>query len=115
MIKKSTITALVPLVETTLYTVPSGKGSELVMLWLSNPDTNNKGLTLKAYNSSTDSSVTILEDYTVNSKDFVQIGGTENSYIVMAEGDKILATGASNSAFTIVCSFKEHNNIIQGG
>jgi len=115
MIKKSTLTSLTPLVETAVYTVPQGKKSELVMIWISNPSANNRKITLKAYNSSADMSISILEDFAIALHELKQIGGTENTFVMMEEGDKILATGSTGSTFSVVCAVKEYNDIIQGG
>ena len=115
MIKKSSVSIISDSELTTVYTVPNGKTCELVMVWITNPDTTNKTLRLDFYDKSLDTSVTILEDYQVNQKDFVQIGGTENSFVVMKEGDKLMAQGSHNSNFRLILAMKEHNSIIQGG
>lgn len=113
MIKRSSVTEVSSTEMTTLYTVPEGVRTELVMLWITNPDTVNKNFHLEFYNSSSDTTIVLLDDYKVNQKDFVQIGGLENTFVIMNEGDKLKATGSSNSNFKVVLSFKEHNNIVQ--
>lgn len=115
MIKKSAVAVISDSEFTTVYTVPNGKSCELVMIWITNPDSTNKTLELDFYDKSNDVQIHLLEDYVVNQKDFVQIGGTENSFVIMQEGDKLLAKGSNNSNFRIVASMKEHNVMIQGG
>lgn len=115
MIKKSVIKEISDSEYTTVYEVPRGKKSELVMLWITNPDSNNASLELGFYNSSEDTTITILDDYTVNQKDFIQIGGLENTFVILEEFDSLVAKGSSNSTFKIVAAMKEYNSIIQGG
>lgn len=117
MIKKSSVTEIGVGSEntTTIYTVPNGKSAEVVMIWITNPDTTNKNLHLEFYNASADATVTLLDDFQVNQKDFIQIGGMANTFVIMKENDKLQAYGSSNSNFKIVASYIEHNDIIQGG
>lgn len=115
MIKKSVIKEISDSEFTTVYTVPRGKKTELVMLWVTNPDSTNKTLEFGFYNSSEDDTVIILDDYTVNQKDFIQIGGLENTFVILEEFDSLVAKGSNNSNFKIIAAMKEYNSIIQGG
>ncbi len=115
MIKKSVVGIISDSEMTTVYTVPNGKTCELVMLWITNPDSTNKTIEVEFYNKSDDATVTILDDFRVDQKDFIQIGGTENSFVIMSEGDKLRAQGSNNSNFKLIAALKEHNSIVQGG
>ena len=115
MIKKSVLKEISDSSLTTIYTVPTGKATELCMVWVTNPDSGNKDFHLEVYSKKADASIVVLDDYPMNDKDILQLGGTENTFVVMYEGDSIKAQGSSNSNFKVLLSIKEHNDVIQGG
>ena len=117
MIKKSAIAELSDDSNspTTIYTVPDGKQSEIVMVWVTNPDSSNKQFHLEFYNASADTTTVLFDGYTINQKDFLQIGGQAQTFVMMQEGDKLKGYGNSNSNFKVIVSCLEHNVIIQGG
>jgi len=49
----------------------------------------------------------------VSSKDFKDIGGQINSFVMLEEGQTI--TASATQSMTLIVSIIEHNDIIQGG
>jgi len=115
MIRKSIVKSLAPEVITDLYEVPTGKKSEIRMIWITNPDSTNRNIELDFYDASEDETIIILEDYQLNQKDILQLGGDYNTFLCMKEGDKLMAEGQTNSNFTFIISVVEEPDIIQGG
>jgi hypothetical protein len=97
----------------TVYTVPAGKSAQWVLMYITNTSGSNGSVEVDYYNAEQDSTFSILEDYTITSKDFFQIGGTINAFIMMREGDSISALATQQ--MTMLVSLIEENNIIQGG
>ena len=112
MIKK-TYGAVLTGTSQTVYTVPAGKSAQRVLLYITNTSGSNGGVGVDYYSAAQDSTFAVLEGYTVTSKDFLQIGGTINSFIMMREGDSISAF--ATQGMTLLISLIEENNIIQGG
>lgn len=117
MIKKSTVGIIGTdsANPTTIYTVPNGKKTEIVMVWITNPESASKGFHLEFYNASEDASVVLLDGYSVSQKDFAQLGGTANTFVMMQEGDKLEAYGETGSNFKVIVSFIEYPDLIKGG
>lgn len=118
MIKKSVLKGVVATNGselTTLYTVPTGKKAELVMVWITNPDSGNRDFHLEIYNSVEDETIVVLDDYPLNDREILQLGGTANSFVILYQGDTIKARGSNNSNFKVVLSIIEHNHIVDGG
>jgi hypothetical protein len=112
MIKK-TYGAVLTGTPQTVYTVPAGKSAQWVLLYITNTSGSNGNVEVDYYSAAQDSTFSVLEGYTVTGKDFLQIGGTINSFIMMREGDSISAF--STQQMTMLMSFIEENAIIQGG
>jgi len=98
---------------TDIYTVPNGKRSRWVLMYLTNTSGSNGTVDVKFYDSSASATLSVLEDYTISSKDFLQVGGEVNAFIMMEEGDKIQAS--ATQTMSLLVSFIEENAIIQGG
>ena len=111
MIKKSLAKHLTPEVMTDLLVVPTGKRIEVVMIWATNPGTSNKKLELDMYNKENDETIVLLDDYTINSKGILQLGGDYNTFVCMQAGDKLMAEGNNNSNFTIIVSYIEREDL----
>ena len=93
----------------TIYTVPDRKMAEWVLLYVTNPSENNDDFHLEIYDSSENATITILDEYLLDAKDFLVIGGDANSFVMLEEGDQIKAHGDSNSNFSVLISVIEHN------
>ena len=96
-----------------IYEVPTGKRARWVLMYVTNTSGSNGTVDVKFYDSSATATLSVLEDYTISSKDFLQVGGEVHAFIMMEEGDKIQASSSQN--MTILVSFIEENVIIQGG
>ena len=114
MIKK-TFTASLPTSEYTLYTVPNSKKTEWVLLYATNTSGSTSSFDASYYNKQADTTVPLFVDKSVSSKDFFQVGGNVNEFIMMKSGDKILVSGSNADAIKLLVSVIEYNDIIQGG
>ena len=114
MIKK-TFGASLQTTDTTLYEVPTGKKAQWVLIYATNVSGSTSNFTVDFYDSSETSTLSIFDTYSLSSKEFFQIGGNINEFVAMYEGDKIIASCATNDAITMLVSVIEENDIIQGG
>jgi hypothetical protein len=112
MIKKSYGVALTGTIAT-IYTVPSSKKAEWVLMYLTNTSGSNGTVTVQYYNAAADSTLNIFDGYTISSKEFFQIGGNVNEFILMRAGDQIKAS--ATQTMTILVSVIESNDVITGG
>lgn len=112
MINKSTGSALTATLAD-IYTVPNGKRSRWVLMYATNTSGSNGTIDVKYYDSSASATLSVLEDYAISAKDFLQVGGEIHAFIMMEEGDKIQAS--STQPMTLLVSFIEENAVIQGG
>jgi len=92
---------------TDIYEVPDHKLAEWVLVYITNTSGSNGTYTLSYYDSSESATLNVLDGYSISSKEFFQIGGEFNEFILMEEGDKIQASGTQNG--TIIVSVIEHN------
>ena len=106
MIKKS-FGASLQTTDTTLYEVPAGKKAEWVHAYITNVSGSNGTIDMSV------NGFVLLDDYTVSAKDFKDIGGTINSFVILTEGQTITAN--ATQSMTLVVSVIEYNDIIQGG
>ena len=90
-----------------LYTVPVGKKAEWVHAYITNVSGSNGTVDMSV------NGFVLLNDYTVSAKDFKDIGGTINSFVMLEAGQTI--TASATQSMTLVVSIIEHNDIIQGG
>lgn len=82
-------------------------------MYITNTSGSNGTVTLQYYDSSEDATLTILDGYTITSKQFFQIGGNVNEFIIMRAGDQIKAS--STQPMTMLVSVIESNDVITGG
>ena len=92
---------------TDIYEVPDHKLAEWVLVYITNTSGSNGTYTLSYYDASENATLDVLNAYSISSKEFFQIGGEFNEFIVMEEGDKIQASGTQDG--TILVSVIEHN------
>ena len=112
MIKKSFAITTTPTLQT-IYTVPNGKQAEWRLLWVSNVSGSNGTFDVTYYNKQTDTTFTFFDDHSLSTKDFFNIGGEYNEFVMMGEGDYIQIS--ATQSMTAIVSVIEHNDIIQGG
>jgi hypothetical protein len=104
--KRSTGKALTSTL-TDIYVVPDHKLAEWVLVYITNTSGSNGTYTLSYYDASESATLDVLNTYSISSKEFFQIGGEFNEFIIMEAGDKIQASGTQNG--TILVSVIEHN------
>lgn len=97
----------------TIYQVPNGKRTEWCMLWVSNTSGSNGAFTISYYNKAADATMLFFNDHALSSKDFFHIGGSQNEFVVMHEGDYIQMS--STQDMSAVVSVIEFDDIIKGG
>ena len=114
MIKKTYANTLTT-TEQTLYEVPLGRKAQWTMLYATNISGSTRDFTVKIYKNYEAATLTFFSEYVLSSKDFFKIGGGENEFVVLEEGDKILVTGSADDSITLVLSLIEYNDIIKGG
>jgi len=112
MLKKS-VGAVLTTTLTDVYTVPTSKKAEWVMLYITNTSGSTATFNVDYYDASEATTFPIFDGYSLSSKEFFQIGGDYNEFIYMQAGDKIKAS--SSAPMTLLVSLIEHNDIIQGG
>lgn len=112
MIKKSFGLALTSSYQT-LYTVPTGKKAEWVLLYVTNTSGSTSSFDVRIWNEANQAYLTMFDSYSLSSREFFKIGGGENEFVMLAEGDKIEAM--DGSGMTMLISVIEYNDIIQGG
>lgn len=92
---------------TAIYTVPTGKKAEWVHAYITNVSGSNGTVDMSV------NGLVLLEDYSISSKDFLDIGGNENTFVFVEAGQTI--TASATQSMTLIVSVIEHNDIIQGG
>ena len=114
MIKKTYANTLTT-TEQTLYEVPLGRKAQWSMLYSINISGSTRHFTVKVYKSAQSTTLILFDEYTLSSKEFFKIGGGENEFVMLEEGDKVLVTGSANDSITMVLSLVEYNDIVKGG
>ena len=112
MIKKS---FGLPLTTTyqTVYTVPTGKKAEWVLLYVTNTSGSTSSFDVRIWNEANQAYLQMFDGYSLAANDFFKIGGGANEFVMLAEGDKIEAL--DGAGMTLMVSVIEYNDIIQGG
>ena len=101
--------------DTTLYTVPTGKKAEWVLIYATDTSGSTTDFDMDYYDASETTTLKILDDFGLSANDFFKVGGEPNAFIMMEEGDKIIGRCKANDDVTVLVSVIEHNDIIQGG
>lgn len=79
MIKRSfALTATTSL--QTIYTVPEGARTEWKMMWVSNISGSNATIDVTYYNAVSSSTISLFDDYTISSKEFLKLAETLTSF-----------------------------------
>ena len=92
---------------TDIYEVPANKRAEWILVYITNTSGSTETFTVTYYDASQTASLPVLSGYTLSAKEFFQIGGQYNEFIMMEAGDKIQASASSSA--TILISVIEHN------
>ena len=107
MTTKRSVGAALTTTLTDIYEVPANKRAEWILVYVTNTAGSTETVTLTYYDSSESASLPVLDGYSLSSKQFFQIGGQYNEFIMMEAGDKIQAS--ATAAATILVSVIEHN------
>ena len=89
---------------TTVYTVPTGYYAKFTVMYIHNTGGSTKHITVQWYDASTATTLDILTNYALTSKQYLQFDG--NAYIVLEEGDSIQITTQSASTFSFIATFE---------
>jgi hypothetical protein len=89
---------------TTVYTVPTGYYAKFTVMYIHNTGGSTKHITVQWYDASAATTLDILTNYDLTSKQYLQFDG--NAYIVLEEGDRIQITTQSASTFSFIATFE---------
>lgn len=92
-------------VNTTVYTVPTGYYSKMNLMYIHNAGSAARYITVQWYDSSAAATHEILNQYSMNAKEYLQFNG--GAYIVLEEGDQIRILTETGSTFTFIATFEE--------
>jgi hypothetical protein len=87
---------------TTVYTVPTGYYAKFTVMYIHNTGGSTKHITVQWYDASATTTLDILTNYDLTSKEYLQFDG--NAYIVLEEGDRIQIT--TQSTFSFIATFE---------
>jgi hypothetical protein len=73
-------------------------------MYIHNTGGSTKHITVQWYDASTATTLDILTNYDLTSKQYLQFDG--NAYIVLEEGDRIQITTQSASSFSFIATFE---------
>jgi len=90
---------------TTVYTVPTGYYAKMNLMYIHNAGSGSKYITVQWIDSSASATHEILNQYTMNAKEYLQFNG--GAYIALEEGDQIKIETESGSVFTFIATFEE--------
>ena len=97
----------------TVYTVPTGKKAEWVLLYVTNTSGSTSSFSVRIWNEVNQAYIQMFSNYSLAASEFFKIGGGENEFVMLAEGDKIEAL--DGAGMTLVVSVIEYNDILKGG
>lgn len=107
MATKRSVGAALTTTLTDIYEVPANKRAEWILVYVTNTSGSTENFNVTYYDASQTASLPILNAYSLAAKEFFQIGGQYNEFIMMEAGDKIQASATSSA--TILVSVIEHN------
>lgn len=90
---------------TTVYTVPTGYYAKMNLMYIHNAGSGSKYITVQWIDSSISATHEILNEYTMNAKEYLKFDG--GAYIVLEEGDQIKIMTESGGVFTFIATFEE--------
>ena len=75
------------------------------LMYIHNAGSGSKYITVQWFDSSASATHEILNQYTMNAKEYLQFNG--GAYIVLEEGDQVKIETESGSVFTFIATFEE--------
>jgi hypothetical protein len=91
--------------KTTVYTVPTGYYAKWSLCYISNHTGSNKSVSVWWYDSSSTNEITIIDDYNLDARKFLQFGGG-GAYVVLEEGDQVRITTETGSSMSATNTFE---------
>lgn len=89
---------------TVVYKVPTGYAAKWNLMYLHNASGNTKYITAKWYDSSLATEYSVLDQYTMASKEYLKFDG--GAYVVLDEGDEVRLTAEASSVFSSINTFE---------
>jgi len=108
MATKQTFGAALTSSSQTIYTVPDHRQAEWVLMYITNTSGSNGNVTVSYTDDSESATLSIFDGYTISAKEYVQIGGGFNEFIMMEAGDSISAS--ATQPMSLLVSVIEHNS-----
>ena len=96
-----------------IYEVPAGKKADWVLMYVTNTSGATSNFSVRYWNNEAQAYLQVFDDYSLAANEFFKIGGAENEFIALKEGDRVEAL--DGSGMTMLISVIEYNDIIQGG
>lgn len=90
---------------TTVYTVPTGYYAKCTLLRANNSSASNKHVSFNWYDYSTSTNVSILYQYTINSKSSLNEIDA-NKYFILEEGDYLTTQSEAGSTMSVVVTLE---------
>lgn len=90
--------------KTTVYTVPTGYYARWNLCYIVNYSGNNKSVTVKWYDKTTNTEYFILDSYVLTHTNFVRFDG--GAYVVLEEGDQVYITTEAGSTMSATNTFE---------
>lgn len=90
--------------KTTVYTVPTGYYALWNLCYVVNNSGNNKSVTVKWYDKSTNTEYFVLDAYVLSHTAFIKFDG--GSYVVLEEGDQVYITTETGSTMSSINTFE---------
>lgn len=88
----------------TLYTVPGRNNAYWSLFYAINNGANNKYISLFWYDKSEDTEIEILNQYTLNAKNYLKFDG--GAVIVLDQGDEIRVQQETDASITVMVTFE---------
>ena len=92
-------------VQNIVYTCPNNYTAHIVLLFAANLGSGNKTLTIKWYNSHSDTEFYIIGGYVISAYNFLKLDG---SYLTLNAGDHICFTPEAGSTIDATLTIEEY-------
>ncbi len=96
---------------TTLYTVPRNHTARFYTMYAHNSGGNTKSFSVWWYDSSANTEIIILLDYSLASKTYLHLNGS--SYIFLEEGDQIRVKSEAGSSVSVIVTMEQEYKAAQ--
>jgi hypothetical protein len=87
-----------------MFEVRDNTSAKIVLLYIANNDANNKKISVKWYDKSTNSTYYIVNGYSLTANQFIKLDG---SYMKLDAGDKLICTPESGAVMSGIVTYEE--------